>query len=217
MTQGSVKRKGNPVLVGCLVAVAVVLIGGGAAAYYFVGRPALAAFNAARDLGRIQQIENRISNRSSFTPPSDSLLTAQQVERYLAVSRQVFGRLENRVGVLDERYREINGSGATFAGFRQAASAWADLLSLVVEAKETQVDALNSNGLSLAEYGWVRSQVLAAAGVAFFEVDLAALVNQANDPAVQRQASQAPQANVDLVAPYAQELEKLVPLAVFGL
>lgn len=217
MTQPNVKRKGNPVLVGCLVTVAVVLIAGGAAAYYFLGRPALAAFNAARDLGRIQQIENRISNRSSFNPPSDALLTPQQVERYLTVSRQVYSQLENRVEVLDERYRDINRSGATFAGFRQAASAWADLLRLVVEAKETQVNALNSNGFSAAEYSWVRSQVLTAAGVSFFEVDLAQLVADGSNPTRQQQAAQVPQANVDLVAPYTQELERLVPLAVFGL
>ncbi|MBX3142710.1 MAG: hypothetical protein KF813_03055 [Trueperaceae bacterium] len=217
MTQPNIKRKGNPVLVGCLVTVAVVLVAGGAAAYYFLGRPALAAFNAARDLGRIQQIENRINDRSSFSPPSNGLLTPQQVERYLTVSRQTYSRLENRVEVLDERYRDINRSGATFTGFRQAASAWADLLRLVVEAKETQVNALNANGFSAAEYSWVRSQVLTAAGVSFFEVDLAQLVADGSNPTRQQQASQVPQANVDLVAPYTQELEKLVPLAVFGL
>src|SRR5690606_1364209 len=146
-----------------------------------------------------------------------ALLTPQQVERYLTVSRQVYGRLEDRVQVLDERYRDISASGATFASFRQAASAWADMLKLIVEAKETQVNALNSNDFSLAEYSWVRSQVLAAAGVPYFQLDLAALVNQDDGTTVQQQQAQAPQANVDLVAPYAQELERLVPLAVFGL
>ncbi len=220
MTQPRPQRKANPALVGCLVVLAVVLVGGGAAAYYFIGRPALAAFNAARDLGRIQQIESRVSNRASFTPPADALLTEQQVDRYLSVSRQVMSGLEARVAVLDERYRELStgsSSSPSFAGLREAASAWADLLRLIVQAKETQVNALNSNGFSLAEYRWVRSQVLGAAGVSFFEVDLTTLIEQAGDPTVRRPTATVPQANVDLVAPYVDELERLVPLAVFGL
>lgn len=215
--KGKAKGKGKPILVGCLVVVAVVLIAGGAAAYYFLGRPALSAFNAARDLGKIQQIERRVSNRSSFSPPASGELTAQQVDRYLAVSGQVMSSLENRVEVLDERYRDLS-SRANFTGFREAIFAWSDLLRLIVEAKEAQVDALNSSGFSLDEYSWVRSQVLTAAGITFFEVDLAQLVADAADPTVQRQqAAQVPQANVELVAPHAQELERLVPLAVFGL
>ena len=217
MTQPNVKRKGNPVLVGCLVVIGVLLVGGGAAAYYFIGRPAISAFNAARDLGRIQQLEGRVSNRSNYGAPPDGLLSAQQVERYLAVSRQVFNRMENRVGVLEERYRDLDRAGPTFSGFSQAASAWADLLRLIVDAKETQVNALNANGFSLAEYAWVRGQVLSAAGHSLFQVDLAALVNETNDPTLRQQAAPVPQANVDLVAPYGRELERLVPLAVFGL
>ncbi len=217
MSQPQVKRKGNPVLVGCLVTLAVVLIAGGAAAYYFIGRPALAAFNAARDIGRIQQIEGRVSNRQSYSPPATGVLTQQQVDRYLAVSRQVMRRLENRVEVLEERYQDLDEVGPGFAGFRQAASAWADLLRLVAEAKQTQVDALNAERFSLSEYSWVRSQVLRAAGFSYFEVDLAALVDQAGDATTLSENDPVPPQNAALVAPHAQELERLLPLAVFGL
>lgn len=214
------KRKTNPALVGCLVALAVFVLAVGGAAYYFLGRPALAVFNATRDIGRIQQLDSRVSNRASFTPPSDGLLSQQQVDRYLSISRQVVSGLESGVAVLDERYREVSaGSSGTpsFAGFQQAASAWADLLKLVVRAKETQVNALNASGFSLAEYRWVRSQVLGAAGVSFFEVDLTTLLEQAGNPEVRRPTATVPQANVELVAPHVDELERLVPLAVFGL
>lgn len=204
-------------LVGCLVALAVLLVGGGGAAYYFFGRPILAGFNAARDLGRIQQIEGRVTNRSSYPRPADGLLTSQQVDRYMAVSSQVYDRLENRVAVLDERYRDLDRDGPSLSGFSQAASAWAELLKLIVDAKQTQVSALNANAFSLAEYAWVREQVLSAAGFAVMQVDLTALVNEGGEPTSRQPVAQAPQANVDLVAPFAQEIEKLVPLAVFGL
>ncbi len=214
------QRKSNKLLVGCLVAFAAFLVVGGGAVYYFIGRPALAAFNAARDLGRIQQLDSRVTNRANFAAPADGLLTEEQLNRYLAVTRQVTNGLQSGMDVLDERYREVSaGSSSTpsFAGFRQAAAAWADLLKLILQAKETQVTALNSNGFSLAEYRWVRSQVLSAAGLSFFEVDLSTLLDQAGNPNVRRPTATVPQANVDLVAPHTSEIEKLVPLAVFGL
>lgn len=211
------KRKLNPALVGCLVVFGVLLIGGGAAAYWFVGRPALNAVSAGRDLAKIQQIEGRVSDRSSFAPPADGVITAQQLDSYLAVNRQVMTRLESRFETFDERYQELSRTNFSLGGLRQAANAWADLLRLLVDAKETQVNALNANGFSLSEYAWVRSQALSAAGLSLVEVDLDALVNQQSDPTVRRQLEAIPQANRDLVAPYARELESALPLAVFGL
>src|SRR5690606_9643373 len=40
-------NKGRNVVVGCLVALAIVVVGGAAVAYFLVGRPALAAISAA--------------------------------------------------------------------------------------------------------------------------------------------------------------------------
>ncbi len=211
------KRKGNPVLVGCLVVAAVVLIGGGLAAYWFVGRPALNAINAGRDLVKIQQLEGRVSDRSTFSAPADGVLTATQLDRYLAVNRQLRSDLESRLALLEERYDEVSSSEVSFAGLRQAANAWADLLRLIVDAKETQVAALNANGFSLSEYDWVRTQALSAAGFSLVQVDLDAVINQDGDATVQRRSESVPQVNRDLVAPYAEELESALPLAVFGL
>ena len=208
-------NKGKNVVVGCLVVLVIVIFGGAAVAYFVVGRPALAAINAARNLGRIQVLESRVSDRSSFDAPSDGLLTSTQVERYLRVARQVRADIADRVSVLEERYQDVSSDG--FRGLREAAGAWADLLRLIVEAKETQVAALDGEGFSLSEYAWVRRQVLSAAGLQLQQVDLAALVNDAADPTVVPPPASAPQANVDLVAPFVDEVMDLAPLAVFGL
>jgi hypothetical protein len=56
-----------------------------------------------------------------------------------------------------------------------------------------------------------------AAGVPLFQVDLAALLENDLDPTERTQAEPAPPANVQLVAPYREEIERLMPLAVFGL
>lgn len=203
-------------MTGCLIVFLVVLVAGGAAAYYFIGRPAMAAISAARDLGRIPQIEARVTQRATYQPPAGGDLDAQQVERYVAAARQVMGRLQDRMSVLDERHRELSRGGSNI-GFRQAFDAWTDLIRLVVQAKEYQVEALNAHGFSLSEYAWVRSQVLAAAGHTVAQVDLAQLLANADDPTVRQQLQQVSQANIDMVAPYLQQLEDFVPLAVFGL
>jgi hypothetical protein len=210
-------NRGKNVVVGCLVALGIVVLGGAAVAYFLVGRPALNAINAARDLGRIQQMDARVRNTTSFAAPADGVLSEGQVERYLAVSRQVMADIEGRFAVLEERYEDVSSDRVTFAGFREAASAWAELLRLVVDAKETQVAALNDAGFSTSEYAWVRRQVMEAAGVPLFQVDLAALLENDLDPTERGDVEPAPPANVQLVAPYGQEIERLVPLAVFGL
>lgn len=203
-------------ITGCLIVFLVVLVAGGAAAYWFIGRPAMAAISAARDLGRIPQIEARVTQRAAYQPPVDGELDAQQVERYVAAARQIMGSLQDRMSVLDERYGELNRAGSS-VGFREAFDAWTDLIRLVVQAKEYQVEALNAQGFSLSEYAWVRSQVLTAAGHTIMQVDLAQLLANADDPTVREQLQQVSQANIDLVAPYLQQLEDFVPLAVFGL
>jgi hypothetical protein len=210
-------NKGKNVVVGCLVVLVIVVFGGAAVAYFLVGRPALAAINAARDLGRIQQLESQVRNRSSFTAPADGVLSESQVERYLAVSRQVMSDMEGRFAVLEERYQDVSADRISFGGFREAASAWAELLRLIVDAKQTQVSALNDTGFSSSEYDWVRRHVMEAAGVPLFQVDLAALLENDLDPTERTQAEPAPPANVQLVAPYREEIERLMPLAVFGL
>lgn len=212
-----VPNKGKNVIIGCLVVLGIVVFGGAAVAYFVVGRPALNALNAARNLGRIQELDSRVTNRAGFSAPADGVLTSSQVDRYLVVARQIRDELEGRVSVLQERYDDVNDTGDGFSGLREAAGAWADLLRLVVEAKETQVEALNGQGFSLAEYSWVRRQVLSAAGLPLLHVDLAALVNDGANVSVQRQEEPAPQANLALVAPHAGEVEEFAPLAIFGL
>ena len=220
MTRTHPQRKRNPLLVGCLVAVAVVVLAAAAAAYYFFGRPALAVYSASRDIARIQRLDNGVTNRATFTPPNDDLLTQQQLDRYLAVTRQVRDGLQSEMAILVERYSQISIGSAiapALAGFRQASSAWAEILKLVVKAKETQVAAINQGGFSLSEYRWVRTQVMNAAGIPLVEVDFNTLVRLARNQSLSAPTVTPPQANVDLVAPHATELSRIAPLAVFGL
>lgn len=203
-------------LIIVLVVVAVLIAGGAGLAYYYVVRPAMGAVNAAKDLAQIQQIEARVRDKSNFAAPSDGVLVQGQVDRYLTTSRSILTGLEGRLGQLQDRYEQIDAEGRD-PNLRELATAYADILRLVVEAKELQVEALNANDFSLSEYGWVRGQVIRAAGFETFQVDLSALANDSSDAALSELRGSAPTANVELVRPYAEELEAMLPLAAFGL
>lgn len=206
----------RPFLVGCLVVVLGVVAVGGVLAYVYLVRPAMSAVGAARDLARIEQIENRVRDKSAFRAPSDGELTETQVERYVAAAGQIVDALEGEVAELDARYQQIEAQGQN-PGLRELANAYADILRLVVDAKEAQVEALNAHGFSLAEYAWVRNQVIRAAGFSAYQVDLAALAEQRGDDALRELQVDVPDANVALVAPYVEEMERFLPLAAFGL
>src|SRR5690606_21907638 len=154
----------------------VLMVGGGTLAYVYVVRPAMGAVNAAKDLAQIQQLENRVRDRSVYTAPGDGALAQAQVDRYLGASRAILAGLEGRIERLQDRYQQLEIEGRD-PGLRELASAYADILRLVVEAKELQVEALNANGFSLSEYAWVRGQVIRAAGYETFQVDLSALAD----------------------------------------
>ncbi|MFO7544879.1 MAG: hypothetical protein R6W77_05230 [Trueperaceae bacterium] len=206
----------RPFLVGCLVVVLGVVVVGGVLAYTYLVRPAMGAVGAARDLARIEQIENRVRDKSTFRAPSDGELTEAQVERYVAAARQIVDDLEGQVNELDARYQQIEAQDRN-PGLRELASAYGDILRLIVDAKEAQVEALNAHGFSLAEYAWVRNQVIRAAGFSAYQVDLAALAEPGGDDALREIQADVPEANVALVTPYVEEMERFLPLAAFGL
>jgi hypothetical protein len=142
-------------------------------------------------------------------------LNQSQVERYVSASRSIRAGLENRLGQLEARYQQVEDQGRN-PNLRELAAAYADILRLVVEAKELQVEALNDTGFSLSEYAWVRGQVLRAAGFQTVQVDLSALAEESNNAVRELQAS-VPEVNVALVQGYVDELEEALPLAAFGL
>lgn len=204
-------------VIGCLAVVALVVLGGGGALYYFVGRPILNVMNAGKSLARVSDLEKKVSNKSRFAPPNDGELDEAQLQRYLSVSRSVMSHLEGRASELERRYQQLSDSDSV--GLREVVNAYADILRLVADAKERQVAALNQHGFSLAEYDWVRTQVLTASGNVVNYVDLTRLADGDSDNVFEAADSSTTvvATNVTMVEPYAEELARFVPLAVFGL
>lgn len=206
----------RPWVLGCLAVVVLVVGVGGVLAYRYVGRPALATMNAAREIARIPQIEGRVQNRAGFTPPADGVLTQGQVDRYLRAAGGIRSELEAMGADLEARFEALEARSDILA-VRDLAVTYAELARLIVRAKEVQVEALNAERFSLGEYAWVRTQVLSAAGLATYQVDLAGIADASQDRVIREVNTSVPEENVALVSSLGLDVEAYVPLAAFGL
>ena len=161
-------------LSGCLVVVLLAVVLGAAGLWWFVLRPAWDAGSALVDAaGHWQQVaaieEEVRRDDSGFTAPADGRLDAGQVQRFVAVQQAIATALGEDWALLEAKYKALDAERAASNGGTdavQAFGAWQDLSGIVVAAKRAQVDALNSAGLGLTEYRWIRNQAYTALGLA---------------------------------------------------
>lgn len=169
-------------LIGCGVVSLLLVVGGGLAAYHFVFKPAAQiagsvigsarevvtkAGNLAQTIEAMRAMEAEVVARDAFVPPADGALGAAQIERFLAVHAAVVARLGPERERLAQAVEGTPGSGEA-ASLVAPLTALASLGELGLAAKRAQVDALNAQGLSLAEYRWIRQtgiEALVAGGV----------------------------------------------------
>lgn len=209
-------------VIGCLFFVLLLGIGGAIAGYFFVYRPAKQYVASFAELSKVAEADARVANRSAFTPPATGELTPQMVQRFMAVQDTVKTRLGTRMDTLQEKYRRFDNEQER-PGIADVIGAYRDIAGVITEAKVAQVDALNAQGFSLAEYAWVRREVYRAAGLPGPGIDLSKIAEAIQQgkvpegPVQETLAGNAPAANRTLVAPHAKRLEEQVALAWFGL
>jgi hypothetical protein len=209
------------VAIGCLIVLVLLAVTGGIGAcwLYNKGKGMVASLS---QLQEIPKIEAQVQNKAAFAAPETGELTDDQVARYIAVQKTIKDRLGARVKDLDAKYKALNSKNGG-GSFSDGIDALKDLGGLVLEAKKVQVDALNAQHFSLAEYDWTRKTVYHAAGVpltANFE-DVIKKAQSGQTP-TQESITQAvtgdvPEKNKQLVAPHAQTLRDSAGLAFFGL
>lgn len=205
-------------LIGCLAVFGLLFVGGGVVAYLFLWRPAQQVVQTVREFQRVGDLNEQVQNDGPYTPPADSVMTEGQLQRYLEVQRDMRAALEQEYLDLRARFEAIQ--AAQIPSPRELLNAYRDVGSIVLDAKRAQVDALNEQGFSLAEYGWIRSQTVAALGYpAYASFDLQELVGavrQGENP-IQPAQVDVPQANAELVDAYREELEASIAFAFVGL
>jgi hypothetical protein len=224
---------------GCAVVVLLVVVAGAAGFYFFVWVPGqgmirtgVDAVRSGKDyvagfsrLAEVAELDGGIASDPAYAPPAERILTARQVEGFVAVQRRVREATGERFEQVVDRYRGLGEPGAEVTP-SQVAAALNDFATLAVDAKRVQVAAVNELGFSRQEYNWVKTQVYLALGLGdVSEVDLDRLMEAAKKgdlealaEGVQRTDRPAvPPANRALVEPHRDELQQYLPLAVVGL
>lgn len=215
---------------GCLVVLVACAVAAGVGAFYLFrsARPLVEragqTMDAIANLGRAREIEAGLTATSTFVPPASGELTAAQVERFLAVQRQVSARLGSGVERLKAKYAQLTAPGAHRIEYQQVLTGLGDLSDLYLDGKRAQVEALDAAAVSMAEYRWVRLRVFAAAGLEVTDVRLEDLEHWlrssgADVPTAPDVSAlgRVPEANRALVKPHLAELKALMPLAAIGL
>jgi hypothetical protein len=211
--------------IGC--GVVLLLIGMTAAAVsYYAYRKVSSALTQFAELGQVPDLERSVRNRDPFVAPASEELTDGQIEKLVKVQSAVRQRLGERMAAFEAKYRTLaQKDNATIVDAPAILSAYRDLAATWLEAKRTQIDALNASGLSLEEYRWIRNQAYRALGMAYVDLDIGKLVDDvrrgatSSDPgrllgAVEPVGPEANRARVEKVKKW---LEQNVALASFGL
>ena len=198
-----------------------------AGAVYYVYRQAQSAFATFAELGQIPEIESRLQVRGVFTPPTSGELTERQVEQLLHVQTKVLERIGARFTAFQAKYKSLaEKQEAAVTDLPAIVGAYRDLAAAWLDAKRSQVDALNELRLSLDEYQGIRDQAYRAVGIPYVDLDLAAIAEDirrgASSPPERGALRGAlepigPETNRKLVERIKAQLEKNVALASFGL
>jgi hypothetical protein len=168
-------------LVGCLLVGVVLIAVAAGLGYFYLVKPMVGAGTAvldgARDWANTVDAEQAIRNQSPYTPPADGRLTQEQVNHFAAVQQAMELRLGPEFEVLKRQVEQVQaeqGAQGRQPDLGDAVSAYAGLGALLAKAREAQVDGMNRENLSLAEYRWIRDQAYAA--LPFLDMDPDAIV-----------------------------------------
>lgn len=211
--------------IGCIgVLLLLGLVAAGVA--YYAYRQFRSTIVQFAELGEIADIEGTVRVKEAFVPPPTEELSREQIERLVRVQTLVVKRLGERVADFEAKYKTLSQKeNATIADAPAILAAYRDMASGWLEAKRTQVEALNEVGFSLEEYRWVRDQAYRALGVPYVDFDIGRLVEDVRRGAKQTDVGKlrgargptGPDANRKLVEAFRKQLEGNIALASFGL
>ncbi len=219
------KLLGGCLVVAVLGAIAVA-VGG-----FFLYRAASPVLDNARgylqQMRALDELEKQIANTAPHAPPESGELTEAQVARFARVQDTVRTALGQRFEAIEAKYEHLKGDAGNRPppSVSEVLGALSELANVFVEARRYQVDALNQEGFSQAEYSWVRDRVFRAAGMEVTSmVDLDKLERAVRDGtgiesigAPRVPAPDVPERNRALVKPHLDKMDRWIPLAFFGL
>lgn len=219
-------------LAGCLVLVVigVVILGiAGFFGYRFLAPYVQQGRESFEQLERVPALDQALENTAAYTAPDNGELTKAQVDRFARVQAHVRASMGTRIDEMQKRYQGWDNQSAERPSAGDLLSAFSDLGGLFADARRYQVEGLNRERFSRAEYDWVRMRAYAAAGVELASgIDfrgLEKIVRSGERPEGERTGGDArvgelprvPDQNRKLLEPYLQDVSGWIPLAFFGL
>src|SRR5690606_7631175 len=135
------------IAIGCGLALVLAVIVGSVALYYAYSKAKTYVAEVSEPLSQVADMEKlnaQITNTREFDGPADGTLTADQVTRFVAVQREIKKKLGSRTSELEARYKSMNDGDSESRSFGEVVGAYRDLMSLVADAKQAQVAALNA-------------------------------------------------------------------------
>ena len=219
------------ILGGCLVVIVVAVIALAVAGYYGyrAARPMIdSASNYVERAREIARLGDQVADKKPFVPPKNQELTAQQVDRFVAVQTRVRSELNTRWSEVESKSGEIRRKtegGQGELSFSELTAVFSDIASIYTEGRRAQVNALNVQQFSDGEYAWVRRRVYEAAGIELVGgLDMSAIEELAREGAQKTGVSlpdmpspDIPDANIRLVKPHLAKLKEWLPMAFLGL
>lgn len=220
---------GKKIALGCLGVGLLILIGGGFLTYTYIYKPVM---GSVESLQEIHETNNRIDNQSTYEPPADNVMTEEQVERFVAVQKQIQSGVEERLNEFQQKYEELEQelqNQNQEPGLTDIMNAWGDIINLYSDAKQIQVDALNEHDFSLQEYRYVQQSFYSALGMELFSYNIDQIAeaasegnfNNMNLEQFEQQQSeleqQVPEMNRELVSQYADSAESWMVFSWWGL
>lgn len=217
---------GKKIVFGCLGVGLLVLIVGGYLFYTNVMKPISGAVGSFKE---INEANEQVVNRASYEPPPSGEMTADQVERFVAVQSQIRERLDDRLNAFQEKYDELSEDlKGRDPSFRQIMNVLGDVAKLYGDAKRIQVEEINKVGFSLDEYRFVQRSFYRALNMELFAYNLDAIARVAGEgdinidldeleQAQEDVREEVPEKNRELVAPYAESAEEWIKFAWWGL
>ena len=177
-------------------------------------------------IAELSTLNDRLTNRTLYAPPSDGLLTSAQLDRFARVQGSMLDDLDSGYQLLHERAEKLHGirsekSSSQALTIREAILLFKDLGPILSDAKTAQIDALNSEGFSMSEYRWVRERLYRSLGFTrvnnYLEDFDEAMKGETTAELKPLPAAEEPGANLDLAALYSDSADTWFPFLVFGL
>jgi hypothetical protein len=211
--------------IGCGLVLVLTGIAAAGVAYY-VYRQVSTTIAQFSGFAALPEIDERVQNKRPYTPPASEEITEAQVEKLAQVQSAIRQRVGERITEFEAKYKALLAQkDATLVDVPAVISAYGDLAATWMDAKRTQVEALNATGLSLEEYRWIRDQAYRALGQAFVDLDISRFIEDAKQGMTSENIGKlrgalepgGPVINRERIERFKKILEENLALASFGL